>query len=116
MPLSTRPANVVKSPLYCTITVVDNESVLRDPNGLDPSVKNIIDGRYIATLGNPINLIEETVRWRLWSVPHDEFHIPSPVKPRARGKRRAKFRHETYNSDHSSRRIFFFSNSLTTAG
>jgi len=36
---------------------MDNESVLRDPNGLDPGVKDIFDGWHVATFGNSINLI-----------------------------------------------------------
>ena len=73
VPLSTRPADVVQPPLHRTVAVLDNEGVFGDPNGLDPGVKNIIDGRHIATFGNPTNLIEETVRWRLWSVRHGGY-------------------------------------------
>jgi len=65
VPLSTRPADIIQLPLHCTVaTMIDNESVLRNPNGLYPCVKNIIDGRHVAVFGNPINLIEEAVRYR----------------------------------------------------
>ena len=60
--LPTCPADVVQPPLHCAIAVMDNESVLRDADGLDPSVKNIIDCWHIATLGNPIDLIKEAIR------------------------------------------------------
>ena len=61
MSLSTRPADVVQPPLYCTITVLHNECMLRNTNGLDPSVKDIVDCRHIAAFGNSVDLIKETV-------------------------------------------------------
>jgi len=57
MPLPTCPADIVQPPLNCTVTVMDNESVLRDPDGLDPGVKDIFDCWHVATFGNSINLI-----------------------------------------------------------
>jgi hypothetical protein len=65
VPLSTGPANIVQPPLYLTITVLYNERVLRNANGLDPSVKNIVDRRHVATFGDPANLIKEAVGQRL---------------------------------------------------
>ena len=36
--------------------------------------------------------------------------------PRREGREKARIRNRTHNSDHSSRRIFFLSSSLVTAG
>jgi len=111
--LPTGTADVVQSPLHGAIAVMHHKSVLRDANGLDPGVKDIIDSWHIATFGDPIDLIKEAIRWRLWSAWRDGRHIPYSAKPEVR---RTRARHETHNSDHSSKRIFFFSNSLVTAG
>ena len=62
VPLPTRPADVVKPPLYRTVAMLYREGVLGNADGLDPGVENIIDGRHITLFGNPIDLIKETVR------------------------------------------------------
>lgn len=85
MPLPTRSADVVQSPLYRAIGVLHDESVLCDPDGLNPSVKNIIDTWHIATFGNPIDLIKETAWW-VMSVRCHEDRIPFPAQPKNEGK------------------------------
>jgi hypothetical protein len=60
VPLSTRPADVVQPPLDRAIIVLYDECVLRNANGLDPCMKDVVDGRHVTAFGDPIDLIKET--------------------------------------------------------
>jgi hypothetical protein len=68
--------------------MLNDESVLRNANGLDPRVKDIINGWYISLFSNPCDLIKETIGYEAGSVWVNENRVSPLQKLRVRGNKR----------------------------
>ena len=65
--LPTGTANIVEPPLHRAVVVLNDESVFRDTNGLNPRVEDIVDAGHVSPFGDPVDLIKETVGRGPWS-------------------------------------------------
>ena len=80
--LPTRATDVVQPPLDSTIVMLNYEGVLRNANGLDPRVKDVVDGWHVSLFSNPRDLIKETKEYEAGSVCGGDGHGFRPPRIR----------------------------------
>lgn len=68
------------------VVVLNDESVLGNANGLDPRMKDIIDGWHISLLSNPLDLIKETIGYEARLACGNKHRILPPHKAEREGQ------------------------------